>query len=145
MFKSILFLSFLLLSCSGNNLPSWPKQFRWFWGGSSAGYSCITIDEPGSPDFADNRLCWESGFQNPGFKWSWAGVISGMRCTKIHDSGNPSWADNYLCVPDDSPYDFVFSWAGRILGKACINMNEPGEAAWNDNFLCATTGVGPSL
>ena len=145
MLKFMLLSSALLLSCSGKNLPSWPKQFRWVWGGDSTGYNCIRINEPGSPDFNDNRLCWEDNCDNPGFRWSWDGAISGMKCTKVHDPSSFHWNDNFLCVPNDSPYDFVFSWAGRILGKACIKINDPGVQDWNDNYLCATAGVGPSF
>ena len=105
----------------------------------------MRINEPGSPDFNDNRLCWEDDCDNPGFKWSWAGAIPGMKCTRIFDPSNDHWNDNFLCVPQDSPYDFVFSCAGRIPGKACINIHDPGEYDWHDNFLCATAGVGPSF
>ena len=146
MFKLVLLISTIfILSCSGANLPSWPKQFRWFWGHNTAGYDCITINEPGTPAFNDNKLCWESGYDSPGFKWSFGGKYPGMKCTSFNDPINGYWVDNYLCVPKDSPYDFTFSCGGRPQGRACININEPAEGGWADNFLCATAGAGPSF
>ena len=151
MFKFVfLILSISLLSCSAANLPSWPKQFRWFYGGDTSGYNCISVNEPSDPhDWSDNKLCWESGHTNPGIRWSYGGAISGMKCTRIFEPSEPAnhhWADNYLCVPRNSPYDFVFSIHDKILGKGCIHMKEPSDPhTWSDNYLCASIGVGPSF
>ena len=147
MFKvTLLILTVLFLSCNAANLPSWPKQFRWSWNSSNlTGLNCITIDEPGTPAFHANKLCWESDNKDPGFKWSWAGSISGMKCTRVYDPVDGNWAENFLCVPSDSPYDFTFHYGGKPNGRACINMNDPAVGGWADNFLCATVGSGPSF
>ena len=141
----LLTLSVLLLSSSGTNLPSWPKQFRFFYGHNTSGFNCITIHEPASPVHNDNKLCWESGHDNPGFRWSYAGAISGMKCTRYYDPINYHWRDNYLCLPSNSPYNFTFHYGGKPIGTACLSVNEPAERGWADNYLCAAAGSGPSF
>ena len=145
MFKFVL-LILTVLSCNAANLPSWPKQFRWDWGGGNlTGLNCITINEPATPVHNDNKLCWESGHDNPGLRWSYSGAYPGMKCTHYYDPVNWNWRDNYLCVPGDSPYNFVFHYGGKPTGTACISVNEPAETGWADNYLCAAPGSGPSF
>ena len=108
MLKFVLFFSSALISTqAAQNYPyshTGKKQFKWSYDGPLAGHDCITINEPSAPPhWQDNKLCWETGYKNPGVRWSYPG----MECTRIYEPSEPEryqWGDNYLCVPRDSPY-----------------------------------------